>query len=165
MKIGTSFSALAVASVLLFGVGCDAGTIEFGSDPYLVGDRGNLRFWITEGCGFSNTCTPEVGFPLNADELGIEAEVVAVANSDAVPLVILPDLVFSSRNPGRFSVRSVQCRDRWSPDRLPCPTEEGTISYIVTLDLHSEGRADLEARLADDGSLYDRGTVRVQPPR
>jgi hypothetical protein len=164
MKIGTSFSALAVAGTLLLGAGCEL-TGGFGSDPYLVGDRGKLRFWITEGCGFSITCTPEVGFPLNADELGIEPKVVAVGNSDDFPLVILPDLVFSSTHPERFTVRSVLCRDRLSPDSLPCPAEEGTISYIVTLDLRSDGRADVVALHADDFSLYDRGTVRVRPPR
>jgi hypothetical protein len=160
MKLGTTFSALALGAALLLCPGCRGGFVEFNSDPYLVGDEGNLRFWITEGCGFDDTCSPEVGLPLNSADIGIDPEVI-VRPID--PDDILPDLTFSSGRPERFTVRSVQCRDRTSPDRLPCPADP-TISYIVTLDLHSEGRADLVARLADDDSLYDRGSVRVRPP-
>jgi hypothetical protein len=165
MQIGTSFSALAMITNLVITVGCGVGDAGFESDPYSVGDEGNLRFWITEGCGFDRTCSPEVGLPLNADDLRLSTRVGVVAHTPDI--TELPQLVFVASRDGIFSVRDTWCKSvTHGPDDpfLPCPVESPRI-YSVELELHSEGRADLVAHLADDDSLFDRGTVRVRPPR
>jgi hypothetical protein len=155
---------LLVAALALWGTGCNY-SIDFEHRPYLVGDRGNLRFWVADVCGFNVTCTTEVGLPLDAAEIGIEPRAMAAANSDALPPEPLPMLHFSSSRPDVFGVRETWCRDDSPPGtstRLPCPTDP-IISFVIILDLHSEGTADIIAR-DEEGNVYDRGPFRVRAP-
>ncbi|MFW6197599.1 MAG: hypothetical protein ACOC5B_01925 [Myxococcota bacterium] len=164
MRAGIACSVPFIVVALVLPSGCFGGGLE-DAGPYSVGDEENLRFWITADCGFGDpTCGLERGLPLDAEAIGIEPKVVAAANSDALPAEHLPELYFSSSRPETFTVRTVECRTPDSDSRMPCPTDPVT-SYVVTLDLHAEGRADLVAHLVDDDSVYDQATVRVLPAR
>jgi hypothetical protein len=161
--ICSRLTRLAVATLALAVAGCSY-PIDFESKPHLVGDRRNLRFWVADVCGFNATCTTEVGLPLDAEAIGIEPRAMAASSSDALPSEHLPMLYFSSSRPDVFSVREAWCRDDSPPGsaRLPCPTDP-IISFIIILDLHSEGTGDIIAR-DEDGDVFDRGLFRVRPP-
>lgn len=164
MKTGTLYSAVVAASVLTWAGGCgwDTGS---GTDPFLVGDHGKLRFSAAGACGFDERCSTESGgFHLDAEEVGLSTSVAVSAYTETT--TAMPQLEFESANPDVFAVRTTWC------ERLlagveepfePCPVDSPGL-YSVELDLRSEGRADLVARLASDGTVYDRGTVRIRPP-
>jgi hypothetical protein len=155
-----------VATLGSVAAGCNITGSSRCDDPHLVGDRGNLRFWIGGVCPWSAArCTPDCGLYLDGDLVGYRSMVAAGANSNEF-YVPLPDLEFSSSRDHVFTVRAVWCRPVGeSPEDplLPCPVDDPYL-YAIDLDLHSDGTADLLAHRTDDGSLYDRGTVRVRPP-
>jgi hypothetical protein len=161
MNIGTSFSILLGACALLLS-SCDMGGL---SDPprYAVGDRGNLRYWMTQRCGFQPNCWPSSGMYLDSDYLEYSTKVYATANVDY--LSALPILTFTSSNEARFTIRGLECHSidaALSEPYEPCPVER-IRNYAVDLHLHSEGRADLIA-YDEDGTEYDRVTVRISSP-
>jgi hypothetical protein len=162
MKIGTSSSILLGACALLLS-SCGPEAISFDRPRYAVGDRGLLRFWMAQQCGFQATCWPSSGMYLDSDYLEYSTKVYTAANADV--RTQLPQLAFASSNEARFTIRGLECKSYWAAveDPLgPCPVEEPRI-YAADLHLHSEGRADLIA-YDEDGNVYDRISVRVSPP-
>jgi hypothetical protein len=160
MKIGMSCSILLGAFALLLS---SCGPEGFSDRPRsVVGDRGLLRFWMAQQCGFQATCWPSSGMYLDSDYLEYSTKVYAAANADV--RTVLPQLAFTSSNDARYTIRGLECKTFWAAaeDSLePCPVEEPVL-YAADLHLHSEGRADLIA-FDEDGNVYDRITVRVEP--